>query len=179
MKTQESLYQIDGHDAQLVSRLLELPHKILCHHDVDGLEQLVLHELGHDQHFGLEKAGYFIDNPDFDCLKGIAGYCKSECKMHKDNLWNDPRSFVQDMQKAQFHQQLSHYLDHSLSHNELEGVKGDALVNLGQKLGMGNPSFITWKMKHGNNGILLYEENPAHARRRDLLQHFVALLSLC
>lgn len=180
MKLSTSLHGIDEHDGELVAKLLGLPHKILSHNEVDGLEQMVLHELGHDSHFGLSKAGYLIDNPEFNCLKGIAGYCKSECPMHKLDVWQDPKLFADDMKDAHFHRQISHFLDNSLTRVGADNLQTDLLLMLGNKMGMTTPGFITWKMKHGNNGILLFEENGMpHARRRDLLHHFVALLSLC
>jgi hypothetical protein len=183
MKSAKTLHGIDSHDGTLVVQLLELPHKILAHNDIDGLEQIVLHELGHDHHFGLSKAGYLIDNPEFDCLKGIAGYCKGECHLHKEDLWQEPHLFAGDMQEAPFHQKVSHFLDASISRkNDGSAFTGDSLVALAENLGMHNPGFLTWKMRHGNNGILLFEEGDSlehTARRRDLLNHFAALLSLC
>ena len=62
------LHELDTHEGKLVSRLLDLPNKILSHHDTHGIEQLILYELAHDNSFGFSKASYLIDNPDFNCL---------------------------------------------------------------------------------------------------------------
>lgn len=174
----EDLLGYQEQDAEFPAHLLELPHKILLHHDVNGLTQIVLHELGHNDSFGLSKASYLIDNPDFNCLKGVAGFCKDECRLHKNDLWDNPESFVHDMENAQFHHKISTFFDKSLVHNATSS--DDAIKILGQMLGMNNPLFLTWKMKHGNHGILLFEgEGSLISRRKSLLQNFVALLSLC
>lgn len=176
----ESLPAQDVQDLELLTHLFGLPHKILSHHDVDGLAPMVLHELGHSQSLGLSKAGYFVDNPDFNCLKGVAGYCSNECHHHKKNLWESPHAFADDMQDAQFHHRLATFNDHSPARKQDQQLDEEAMKELGRTLGMRNPSFLSWKMKHGNNGIFLFEGDDAHlARRKDLLRNVVGLLSLC
>lgn len=174
------LHELDSHEGQLVSRLLDLPHKILSHDDLDGLQQLVLYELAHDDSFGLSKASYLIDNPEFNCLKGVAGYDKAECKLSAENPWENPRQIIDTMRDGKFHQHVSSFIHPSLSSHQDREPDADAIAQLSGKLGMQNPSFVTWRMRHGNHGILLFEEGSMpHERRRDLLHHFVALLSLC
>ena len=174
------LHELDSHEGQLVSRLLDLPHKILSNDDVEGLPQLVLYELAHNDTFGFTKASYLIDNPEFDCLKGVAGY---DAEDHFENVssdpWTDPRAFLEQVKDVKFHQTVSSFMHTSLS-RECDEPNVDAINQLGAKLGMKNSSFVTWRMRHGNHGILLFEEGAMpHERRRELLQHFVALLSLC
>ncbi len=166
---------------KVVHAILQLPHKILSHHDVDDLAQLVLHELGHDAHFGLTKAAYLVDNPEFDCVKGVAGFCKNECGLHRENLWEAPHAFGLDMKDASFHNTMKNFVqDTSVRRREVDIHNPDDLAALGDRLGLKNPSFVTWNMRHGNHGILLFEEGQVIcARRRDLLTHAAALLSLC
>lgn len=173
------LDELDSHEGQLVSRLIDLPHKILAHDDVEGLQQLVLYELAHADNFGLTKASYLIDNPEFDCLRGVAGYHHEEHVDAHANPWDDPRAFLEAAKNAKFHQQVASFMHTSLArHNQ--APSDDVLEQLSNKLGMRGPSFVTWRMRHGNHGILLFEaESLAHERRRELLHHFVALLSLC
>lgn len=171
----------DGHefDTHLLHTLIDLPHRILQSHDVDELSPMVLHELGHDHHFGLNKAVYLIDNPDFDCLRGVAGFCKDECKLHKANVWDQPHEFAKDMTSAQFHQQMKAFNDSSICrhHNNLAQ---EQLAALGEKLGIKNPSCCMWPMKHGNHGILIFEEHDNRlARQKNLIDKVTALLSLC
>ena len=176
------LHELDSHEGQLVSRLLDLPHKILSHDDIEGLQQLVLYELAHDESFGFKKASYLIDNPEFDCLKGVAGYDRDEhAKDLNSNPWDNPRAFLDEAKTAKFHQNVSSFMHTSLCRQgDAAGPNNDVIQQLGSKLGMQNSSFITWRMRHGNHGILLFEAGALpHERRRDLLQHFVALLSMC
>jgi hypothetical protein len=165
----------------IMHTLLQLPHKILCHHDVEDLAHLVLHELGHDNNFSLDKAIYLVDNPDFDCLKGIAGYSRQECQFHADNFWDDAAKFNHDMKAASFHNAIKNYLqNNSIKRKEVNLHDPDDLTQLGTTLGLKNPSFLTWRIKHGNHGVLLFEERqPQCARKRDLLNQATALLSLC
>jgi hypothetical protein len=174
------LHELDSHEGQLVSRLLDLPHKILSYDDLDGIQQLVLYELAHDESFGLSKASYLVDNPEFNCLKGVAGYDKNECASAGKNPWEDPKSFIDSMKQGKFHQQISSFMHSSLARNGQADFETDAIAQLGKKIGMENSSFVTWPMRHGNHGILLFEEGELpQERRRELLQHFVALLGLC
>lgn len=170
------------HSRETLIHLLSIPHKIVCHHDVNGLAQIVLHELGHNNSFGLDKAGYLINNPDFDCLRGIAGYSPDECRHHKQDIWQSPHSFADDMKDAQYHQQLASFSHKSLPRNgEEDVIDQDVLTKLASVLGFKNPSCCVWPMKHGNYGLLLFEVNNAtrHAHHRDLLHNCAALLSLC
>jgi hypothetical protein len=173
------LYRIDGNDHNLVSRLLDLPNKILSNHESNELAHMILHEIGHDDAFAMHKAGYLIDNPDFNCLKGVAGYDKNECQFHKENIWENPALFADDMKQASFNQQISTFFHKSLCHKRSDSLDEDAIRLLCDKLDIHNPALLTWKMKHGNHGILLYEESHNHKHYRDLLHHVVALLGLC
>lgn len=166
---------------QIAHSLLQLPHKILRYHDVDHLPKLVLHELARDEHFGLNNAAYLVDNPEFDCLKGVAGYSKEECGLHRENLWDDPHAFDGEMHDASFHNSIKKFVqDASVKRREIDVHNPEDLAELGARLGLKNPSFVTWNMRHGNHGILLFEEGQATcARRRDLLSHAAALLGLC
>lgn len=176
-----ALHELDSHEGQLVSRLLDLPHKILSHDDLEGLQQLILYELAHDDSFGFNKASYLIDNPEFNCLKGVAGYAKDECgTVAMPDRWENPRDFIQNISQAKFHQQVSSFLNPSLCKAHGKDPEADAVKSLSDSLGMKNSSFVTWRMRHGNHGVLLFEEGALpHKHNSALLQHFVALLSLC
>lgn len=168
------------HDELLLVGLLELPLKILSHHEVPGLEQMVLHDLSHENNFGFTKATYLIDNPEFDCLKGVAGFCNEECCYHKHDLWRDPYSFAGDMQHAAFHKDMNNFLRNGLRNKEKHVHCEDDVRELGLLLGMKQPSFFVWDMRHGNHGILIFEDgNHNLERRKSWLKNAAALLSLC
>jgi hypothetical protein len=161
--------------------ILQLPHHILRYHDVDELPQLVLHDLGHESNFGLNKAAYLVDNPEFNCVKGVAGFNRDECSFHRENVWEAPHEFGGDMRDAVFHNNMKNFVqDMSVRRRDLDVHNPDDLAVLGTTLGLKNPSFFTWNMRHGNHGILLFEEGREWcARHRDLLSYAAALLSLC
>lgn len=160
----------------LVKALLRLPRDILHHYDVEGLAPLVLHAVGHE--LGLKRASYLIDNPDFDCLKGIAGYCQHECSLHKPDLWNDPHAFFHDMDAAPFHKKMQQF-----SHNSFKRNKENYLQDLnalGKDLGIDHPDVMVWNLRNDNHGVLIFEEGADQPKKdQQLLESVVALLGLC
>ncbi|KKQ49307.1 MAG: hypothetical protein US69_C0007G0056 [candidate division TM6 bacterium GW2011_GWF2_38_10] len=165
----------------LLQKILQLPNKILRHHDVEDLSPMVLHDLGHDAHFSLQKAVYLVNNPDFDCLKGVAGFDHHECELHKHDVWDEPHCFCHDMKNADFHNKVKEFSQNKCVGNMcIDTHNPDDLLELAEKLGLKNPSFITWGMRHSNQGILLFEDHqPAVARKKELLVNAAPLLSLC
>ena len=167
-------------DRCLVDLVTGLPRKILRYHNVDGLAQMVLHELGHDGGFGFQRATYLIDNPDFDHLRGVAGYSHQECKYHKDNIWDNPDCFRQDMEQAEFHNNVRSILNNSFKRNDINLDDADDVRELGSQLGMEEPSFFSWDMKHGNHGLFIYEKDDNICLwRHGLLKNISAMLSMC
>ena len=127
---------LDERERCLVDLVTGLPRKILRHHHVDGLSQMVLHELGHDGGFGFDKATYLIDNPDFDHLLGVAGYSKEECQYHKNDIWDDPQCFCKDMEQADFHSNVRRILNNSFKRKDINLDDADDVRQLGSQLGM-------------------------------------------
>ena len=74
----------------LIKNLSKLPHRILQNYHLAALSEIILHELGHKDCFDFKRAVYLVDNPDFDHLVGVAGFCNGECKHHKSDLWDCP-----------------------------------------------------------------------------------------
>lgn len=168
-------------DHALASNLSGLLHKVLNHHDADGLAQIVLHELGHDNAFKFNKATYLVDNPDFNHLLGVAGYNHCECHMHKNDLWQTPNSFLTDMKDAEYHNSVRAYLNDSLSRKDINLNDSNEVKELGVHLGLNEPHFFSWKMKHGNHGLLLFENKDpmGSSWKNGLLRNVAALLSFC
>lgn len=172
----------DGSGEQLLlTMLLDLPNKILNHHEVDGLAQLILHDISHGHHFGFKRATYLVDNPEFDCLRGVAGYVDDECKHHKDDVWADPRTFVHDMREAQFHNQLLQLARSSIKKSSKNANHLDIVRNVALDLGMVNPWVYAQDLRHGNHGILIVEEGVKRLDKddHDLLAHISAILGFC
>lgn len=164
----------------LIDLVTGLPHKILQNYAVDGLSQMVLHDLGHEHGFGFAKATYLLDNPDFDHLVGVAGYDKQECHFHKDDIWHDPTCFKGDMDKAAFHSHVRQLLANSFKRKDINLEDAKDVQELGKQLGFASPSFFSWETKFGNHGLLIYEQNDKICLwRHGLLKNISAVLSLC
>jgi hypothetical protein len=155
----------------LVNSISQVPHKILKNYNIESLSQMVLHELGHQGCFGFSKAAYLVDNPDFDHLVGMAGFCKNDCKYHKSDIWDSPSCFESDMRSANFNNEIKKI---AMKCNSFD------LKIMGKLAGMKNPEFFKWDMKHGNYGILMFEQDKALSPwKKSLLVNAAALLSLC
>lgn len=165
-------------EQDLLNMLLDLPNKILLHHEVEGLAQLILHDVAHDKHFGFKRASYLVDSPEFDCLRGVAGYVDQECRHHGQDLWANPHSFADDMREAEFHNHLLKLMRKSIKRgdNHVDAARGVAL-----ELGMVNPWVYAQDLRHGNHGLLIVEEGvkKLDADDHELLAHISAILGLC
>jgi len=168
-------------DHKLANHVSGLLAKVLQYHDVDGLHDMVLHELCHDKVFGIKKATYLVDNPDFDHLLGVSGFCQKDCCHHKHDLWETPHTFSKDMSKAQFHNDVKKFLKNSLKRKDIDLNSSSDIKELGVGLGIEKPEFFTWNMKHGNHGILIFEkgEKPICDWRISMLSNISALLGFC
>lgn len=137
-----------------------LPKKIILLHDTEheNVAEFVLHDLCTQNCFDFGKAAYLVNNPDFDCLKGVAGICQHEegfC-MGIHDIWQQPEDFVKYMNKSSFNQKVRSIHQQSLRQN---GQDQETIKNLAQTLGIKKPEYVSWHMKHGNDGVLLYEHN--------------------
>lgn len=175
----KTLGRIESEQA-LLSMLLDLPNKILHFHEIDGLAQMILHDIAHEGHFGFKRASYLIDSPEFDCLRGVAGYAGNECHHHKDDLWTEPSRFLQDMQEAEFHNTLITLEGKSVKRAQ-PALHADLIRSIATKLGMINPWVYTQELRYGNHGILIVEEGnkPLDEDDHELLTHVSAILGLC
>lgn len=167
---------------ELVHSLLVLPQKIIRHHDVHGLAQVVLHELGHDGLFHMKKAVYLADNPDFDHLIGVAGFSKDECHLHDGDVWADPGKSAELMSASSYNQDVQRFLRGSLKAKGIDFHDKAEIESLGRDIGLSQPQFLAWDMKHGNHGLLLFEHDDPTSfdiLKHKLLSNAAALLSLC
>jgi hypothetical protein len=157
----------------LADYLNKLPRKILALHDRENITEFVLHDLCNANCFNFKKAAYFIDNPDFDCLKGIAGFSLQEAYPLSD-VWENPEDFTRHMNQAPFNQKVRGYQGSSL---RKQGKQDESIVtDLAAQFELPK-LFYGWQMKHDNHGLLIYE---AHEKvPDDYLINGVCLLSFC
>jgi len=156
--------------------LAQLPRKMLQLQGRDNVTEFVLHELGDEDCFNLERVAYVIDNPDFNCLKGIAGYCRPEAYQAKKSIWEEPDVFSAHMQKSPFNNKIRHFSKPSrVRHGESDKKIVTAIA---PDLGFSKPSFYAWRMKHDNHGILLFEKNEDE-HEYDYLLEGLCLIGFC
>lgn len=163
----------NGLEKKLLYHVGTIPKLMLGNHMRDDLASFVLHELCLNSGFGLGKAAYFINNPDFKCIKGIAGYHVPEA--FNGASWEDSKAFAQHMEQAKFHNKVrshqgTHLIKNSgeLSLNELQDTFEF------EKLG----SHI-WNLKHDNQGVFLFEKQDSNKIVEDHLVDFVQYLGFC
>lgn len=163
---------------ELVKRLSRIPGKIISLHGRENIMEFVLHDLSIPSSFNFSKAGYFVDNPDFDHLKGVAGYVATQAFEHQHGIWDHADLFTRHMQGSPFNKQVRNITRTSPKKGCLNV---QPLVDgVAQELGMGKAQFFCWDMKHNNHGLFIYElENGYdHWDTEDLLSG-LHLLSLC
>lgn len=173
MKRPESL---DKH-YQVLDKLSCLPRKMLTLHGCENITEFVLHELCNERCFDLEKAAYFIDNPDFDCFKGVAGFCRSQAPRSID-VWQNSATFSDHMKHSDFNKKVR-----SLSRCSLRkgsNSEKEFAATIAKDLGMKHYNVCSWDMKHDNHGLLIYEKaQDTHQINEDYLLNGLSLLSFC
>jgi len=167
---------IQQHHA-LLSNLQQLPRKMLLLYGADNIPEFVLHELCHEKCFNIHKAAYFVDNPDFDCLKGVVGINHKEGIVN-DDIWHDPDRFSQNMKASSFNQKVRSILQQSAYKKNLQ--ESDLIQLLAYQLSMDHPKLFYWNMKHDNHGVLIIqEEDDNHVWDENYLANSVYLLGFC
>ncbi len=158
--------------------LSSMPGKIVSLHGRENITEFVLHDLASKSCFNLAKATYLVDNPDFDHLKGVAGYLHTQAFEHGDAIWDSADTFSRHMEKAPFNKSVRSILKPSPKRGCLQA---DQVVEaVADELGMDNPKFFCWTMKHNNHGLFVYENMNGHAEwQDDDLMNGLHLLSLC
>lgn len=162
------------HLSLLPKRIVLLHCKEQEHHNISDF---VLHDFCDESCFDFNKAAYFVDNPDFNYLKGISGISKEDgtCSDHKV-VWEDPDEFIGLLKKSPFNKKVRSIEQCSLQSDDMH-----KLQELAEQLSFHNYDYCTWQMKHGNRGILLFEkhDNTEPHLVEEHLPQCVYLLSLC
>ncbi|MGB8367195.1 MAG: hypothetical protein WCD44_02445 [Candidatus Babeliales bacterium] len=160
----------------LLNCLSSLPRKILLLYGQENVTEFVLHELCQEYCFGLKKAAYFVDNPDFNCLKGVAGFCEEEAYANGD-IWQNPKAFSVHMKAASFNKKVQLFMQESF---KKKGESEEEVIKtIAYNLGIEKPKLHIWDVKHNNHGYFVYEEA---VKNNDIEEHLVnglCLLSLC
>ncbi|HSC24862.1 MAG TPA: hypothetical protein VLB80_01425 [Candidatus Babeliales bacterium] len=164
---------------QIADRLRRLPRKMLQLHGMDNVTDFVLHELCSTNCFNIPKAAYFIDNPAFNCLKGVVGVSDVELQGMGD-IWASPDYFIQTISQSPFNQKVRSFACESRKnrgHSEEDMAKVIA-----DELGLKDYGFYSWDMKHDNHGFLVCEKNNNQEidhPQEDVMVDGLCLLSFC
>jgi hypothetical protein len=168
----------NSNNHKIAQFLSSMPGKIVSLHGRENIPEFVLHDLSGKSCFNFSKASYFVDNPDFDHLKGVAGYITTQAFEHSDAIWDNPDLFTRHMQGAPFNKQVRTIMRPSPKRGCLQA---QTIVDIvAQELEMNNPQFFCWNMKHYNHGLFIYENYNGHTEwEPEDLMNGLHLLSLC
>jgi hypothetical protein len=169
---------LNERDVHMFRHLSELPRKIVKLHGLNNITEFVLHDLCHPDCFNLKKAAYFVDNPDFDCLKGVAGFHHEEVYPGED-IWFNPQSFSDHMETATFNKKVRQFHQKSEKKHNSELSEG-VISHIASDMDFENPSYFTWDLKHDNAGLLVYQRTTDHDAydEKDIING-LSLLSFC
>ncbi len=143
----------------ILQKVLDLPHNISKYMHRADLIDLVLHHISGKQCLNFLKSAYLLDNSEFDCCKGMAGFI-AEDSCEEDDSWDDECKVDQKskiLQSNQFNNQIKQFRDSSLIKNCSDNSRLKSAVV--EKLCFSSPKFLTWNAKHDNHGILVWEDN--------------------
>jgi len=170
------IMSVSNKEYVMLSRLNGLPKKMLQNHESENIAELVLHELCHHC-FDINKAAYFVDNPSFDCLKGVAGYCKDDmCKVPQD-AWQNPQDFSTQFKASPFNQRVRGLQRASV---RKEPRPDEEIVeDIARELQMGEHGYYSWDMKHNNHGIFVFEKNGIIPVDDERVVNALCLLGFC
>ena len=163
-------------NANVLQRLHGLPRKMTSMHNARNVVEFVLHELCQKQCFDIPRAAYFIDNPDYDCMKGIAGYSQQE-NFDKEDIWSCPLDFTSYMQGAAFNNAVRKFNRHSC-HRHNEPIE-EVATQIAHELGINQVGCCIVAMPHDNHGILVYEKIIEDPQDKECLMNGASLLSFC
>lgn len=161
---------------QMLRYLSRLPRLMNQIHGRDNVSQFLLHELCSEPCFNLRKAAYFVDNPDFNCLRGLAGFSRDQAYAPGHGIWQDPDGFSAHMERSAFNNKVR-----SISHQSIKQANDQQLLHdLAQKLDLCECANCSWNLRHDNVGFLIYEKaNPQDAAVDEHLLDGMSLLSFC
>lgn len=156
-----------------IATLHAMPKHIIESHSTENLVEFVLHELYSPTCFNLKKIAYVVKNPDFKCIKGIAGLDSNEVFITEEPIWKCKAPFLKHMQNSFFNNKVRALKKDNYS----EGI--DKMTrDISEELQFENPSIHTIPLKHDNIGILLYQKNN-HDLDHETIEHGFSFLQLC
>lgn len=168
--------QVLERQTRILQNLSRLPRLMTNIHGRDNISLFLLHELCSEPCFNLRKAAYFVDNPDFNCLRGVAGFSHDQAYPEIKKIWQDPDGFTTHMERSAFNTKVR-----SVSHESFKQSNDQQLLHeLAKNLEFCKCANCSWNMRHDNYGLLMYEKNdPQDTAVDEYLVDGMSLLSFC
>lgn len=164
-----------SNERTLLHRLGGFSVNIASNHHLENLSEFVLHDLCSGDLFNIPTAAYLVNNPDFSCMKGVAGYKHAE-SFKKGNNWDLQKDFTAHMKQSDFNQKVRLVYDKAV---KIDGSEKQKLHQLADQFEIENPAFHVWNMKYDNQGLLIFEKPEDMHEAHDNIVHFVPMLSFC
>lgn len=160
-------------EKELLNRYSNFSEKMVKNHHLSNLSEFVLHDICDQNLFGVSKAAYLVNNPDFTCLKGVVGYHHPE-SYQAGASWDNQKDFMSHMKNSQFNNQVRSIYEQSLSEDYQ-----DKVYLLADRLKISDPKFHIWDLKHNNQGLLIFQNSENGNFDQDHLTKFLYMLSFC
>ena len=104
---------------RLLGALSILPKKLVSvHGKTDNIAELLICELCNEEFFDINRAAFFVDNPCFDMLKGVAGFHKTEGHTQWSPEWDNHEEITVIMKRSPFNQKVRHFMSTSPNRND-------------------------------------------------------------
>ena len=162
---------------QLLKCFTHLPQQMLSFDGVENVTEFVLHSLCDEGCLNLARAAYFIDNPDFDCLKGVAGFNKDESLYSCKTALNDQEKFKEHVNTCAFNKKVRDITAASARRSDQDINR--TVEILANKLGFNNPLHHSWIIKHDNYGLLIFETESGDKEQCEEFVKGLSLLGFC
>jgi len=170
--------QFHDREHNVLHSLSKIPALMLSMNERENVSAMLLHHLCSKECFNLEKAAFLVNNPDFHCLRGIAGFSKDEAYPYKSSIWTEPDEFTNHLSRASFNDKVRSVYNHGVKPSDSTIVEG--LHDIAKSLHFNTVNVASWKMPHDNMGIVMYEHaDPADQLIDKHLVDGLHLLSFC
>ena len=147
---------VDTREKRLLKHLGQVQRMMAYNHSLDNLSAFVLHDLCSESCFNINKAAYFVNNPDFNCLRGIAGYSRPESYQADHLTWDHPKGFTSHMNGSSFNQQVRNIEDVNFQLGTAS--ENEKIEMIADTLKIQDPMHHVWNAKHDNHGLFVYEK---------------------
>jgi len=163
---------------ELLRCICSLPNKMTKIHGTENMTEFLLQHLARPHCFNLSKAAYFVDNPDFDLLKGLAGFHHKETFHHPEH-WNTQDEFTLHMKNSSFNRKVRSI--GKRSHKKLGASEHTLISHLADELEFERPLHKILTIKHDNHSLFLFELADQEEREivEEVLEDTLYLFGFC